>query len=212
MLSKCEQKHEYEWCGCVCFPYTSAFFSIPILNDMQQMRLAGWLGLVCAFTSFPILLPCLASLIISVGKFYVWTSAIMTIDGRISSGTNINNYRLCQRQCITYCSRIIINVNHKHEELRTKTLTHRCTNQQLMLISCDSVRCCCYSHPPICYTHWNREAQVETLKVWYENFTRKSSLTSIPIPTRDLLIYSQSTIKWFLGIYRWMEAWRALTP
>lgn len=82
----------YEW---IMWVYVCAFCIRPDFFPSQFWMACskwGWsLGwLVCAFTWFPIRLPCLASLIISVGKFYVWTSAIMTIDGRISSGTNIN--------------------------------------------------------------------------------------------------------------------------
>lgn len=66
---------------CVCaFRIHPDFFTSQFLNDMQLVD--------CARVCFHILF-CLA-LIISVRTFYVRTSAIMTTDERISSGTNIN--------------------------------------------------------------------------------------------------------------------------
>lgn len=80
ILARCEHVCVY------AFRIHPDIFYIPISNDMQQVKLAG----VCFYMiSCSIAMPCLV-LIISVGKFYVRTSAIMTIDGRISSGTNIN--------------------------------------------------------------------------------------------------------------------------
>lgn len=113
--------------------------------------------------------------------------------------------------------RIIINVNHKREELRTKTLTHRCTNQQLMLTLWDPVRSCCYYHPPtpfVLHTHRKNRSTSRDLKSmdWklYQKMQSDIHPCSIPFLIRALLI-KYSTIKCFLGIYRWLKAWCATT-
>lgn len=197
----------------LCFPYTSGFFFHPNF-EWHAANEAGWL--VWAFTWLR--LPCLASLIISVGKFYVWTSAIMTIDGRISSGTNINTtgcVLATVHNVLLGEFRIIINVNHKHEELRTKTLTHRCTNQQLMLTLWDLVALLLLipsSHPFVTHIGEKRSSSRD-LKTLPENAVWHPH-PSIPFNSFTNLGSTHHTLypmKCFLGIYRWLKAWCVLT-